>query len=140
LGIALPADFQTTHDVFLYYTSANPTETHIDRFTWDGSSLVFASRLRTLPGGGSIHQGGNIQVGPDNRVYAIIGENVGGSGPLTINNPGTTVSERGVILRMNRDGSAPADNPFSAQAGWEGIYGYGIRNSFGLAFDPLTGV
>jgi hypothetical protein len=54
----------------------------------------------------------------------------------------------GVIIRLNEDGSAPADNPFftvgQRKGGEEGanlqkIFAYGVRNSFGLAFDPLSG-
>jgi hypothetical protein len=54
----------------------------------------------------------------------------------------------GVILRLNEDGSAPADNPFFALgaemggevgANLQKVYVYGIRNSFGMAFDPLSG-
>ena len=44
-----------------------------------------------------------------------------------------------MILRLNDDGTFPADNPFSAQGGnLAKYYAYGIRNSFGLAFDPVT--
>src|SRR5687768_18276209 len=54
----------------------------------------------------------------------------------------------GVILRLNDDGTTPADNPFfnvGTQIGGEvgenirKIFAYGIRNSFGMAFDPLSG-
>ncbi|MFN9972100.1 MAG: PQQ-dependent sugar dehydrogenase, partial [Phycisphaerae bacterium] len=54
----------------------------------------------------------------------------------------------GVVLRLNSDGSTPADNPFfAAGAGLGGevganiqkIYSYGHRNGFGMAFDPATG-
>jgi glucose/arabinose dehydrogenase len=54
----------------------------------------------------------------------------------------------GVILRLNTDGSAPKDNPFykegaerggSVGAGLKKLYAYGIRNSFGMAFDPFSG-
>jgi glucose/arabinose dehydrogenase len=54
----------------------------------------------------------------------------------------------GVILRLNTDGSSPKDNPFykegaerggSVGAGLKKLYAYGIRNSFGMAFDPFSG-
>ena len=54
----------------------------------------------------------------------------------------------GVILRVNDDGSAPADNPFfghGAEVGGEvganiqKIFAYGLRNGFGMAFDPVSG-
>ena len=54
----------------------------------------------------------------------------------------------GVILRLNEDGSNPSDNPFFAAgvamggevgANLQGVWAYGIRNSFGMAFDPRSG-
>src|SRR4051812_1359717 len=54
----------------------------------------------------------------------------------------------GMILRLNDDGSTPTDNPFYAAgterggevgANWQRIFAYGVRNSFGFAFDPRTG-
>jgi aldose sugar dehydrogenase len=54
----------------------------------------------------------------------------------------------GVILRINTDGTAPRDNPFykegqdrggSVGASLKRLYAYGIRNSFGMAFDPFSG-
>jgi len=52
------------------------------------------------------------------------------------------------VLRLNDDGTAPADNPFYAAgaamggevgAGLQKIFSYGHRNSFGIAIDPLSG-
>jgi hypothetical protein len=52
---------------------------------------------------------------------------------------GPAPDDSGVILRLNDDGSPPADNPFFKQGGnLQKYYAYGVRNSFGLAFDPLT--
>ena len=45
-----------------------------------------------------------------------------------------------MILRLNDDGSAPADNPFHSLGGeLQKVFAYGIRNSFGMAFDPYSG-
>src|SRR5262249_18818555 len=53
---------------------------------------------------------------------------------------GTAPDNTGVIFRINNDGSTPSDNPFFTQGGnMAKYYAYGIRNSFGLAFDPMTG-
>jgi aldose sugar dehydrogenase len=113
------------------------------------------------------HNGGVIRFGRDNKLYVIIGDN-GRRGQLqnlpsgpTDTGLGPTVPDdqfggpepddahlTGVILRLNRDGSAPTDNPFySVGAGMGGevgeniqkIFAYGIRNSFGMAVDPITG-
>src|SRR5262245_20488435 len=54
----------------------------------------------------------------------------------------------GFILRLNDDGSTPSDNPFvlagslrggEAGANFQKVFAYGIRNGFGMAFDPVSG-
>lgn len=113
------------------------------------------------------HDGGVITFGMDGKLYIMVGDlgrrsqlqNLP-SGP-TETGLGPTVPDdqfggpepdnahfSGVILRLNRDGSTPSDNPFfSAGAALGGevganiqkIFAYGIRNSFGMAVDPLSG-
>lgn len=107
------------------------------------------------------HDGGVIAFGPDGKLYVMFGD-VGRRGQLQNlpAGPGPGPDDQfggpepddahftGVILRLNPDGTAPADNPFfEAGAGIGGevgqnvqrIFAYGIRNSFGMAFDPLSG-
>jgi glucose/arabinose dehydrogenase len=113
------------------------------------------------------HNGGVVRFGPDGKLYVQMGDN-GRRGHLqnlpcgpTPDCPGPTVPDdqfggpepddahlTGVILRLNDDGSAPSDNPFfahGAQVGGEvganlqKIFAYGIRNGFGMAFDPVSG-
>jgi glucose/arabinose dehydrogenase len=109
------------------------------------------------------HNGGVIRFGPDGKLYVLIGDN-GRRGQLQNlrDGPGGPTRQddqfggpepddahlTGVILRLNDDGTAPSDNPFfAAGAGMSGevganvqkIYAYGLRNSFGMAFDPQSG-
>jgi glucose/arabinose dehydrogenase len=113
------------------------------------------------------HNGGVIRFGPDGKLYIIIGDN-GRRGQLqnlpsgpTDTGLGTPVPDdqfggpepdnahfTGVIIRLNSDGTTPTDNPFFAAGGAIGgeagsniqkIFAYGLRNSFGMAFDPLSG-
>lgn len=113
------------------------------------------------------HNGGVITFGLDGKLYIIFGDN-GRRGQLqnlpsgpTETGLGPTVPDdqfggpepdnahfTGVIIRLNSDGSTPTDNPFfSAGAAIGGevgnniqkIFAYGIRNSFGMAVDPLSG-
>ena len=108
------------------------------------------------------HNGGVIRFGPDGKLYIIIGDN--GRRGQTQNlpqgwSPGNPDDQfggpqpddahlTGVILRLNDDGSTPVDNPFNAAgaaigghvgANVQKVFAYGIRNSFGMAFDPISG-
>src|ERR687892_1719537 len=113
------------------------------------------------------HDGGVITFGPDRKLYILFGD-VGRRGQLqnlpsgpTPTGLGPTVADdqfggpqpdnahlAGVILRLNDDGTTPTDNPFfSAGAAMGGevganvqkVFAYGLRNSFGMAFDPRSG-
>ncbi|OLD57436.1 MAG: hypothetical protein AUI54_02750 [Acidobacteria bacterium 13_1_40CM_2_56_5] len=108
------------------------------------------------------HNGGVLRFGPDRKLYIIIGDN-GRRGQLQNLAEGPTPPQpddqfggpepdnfhlTGVILRLNDDGSTPVDNPFfnagatmSGQVGAniQKIFAYGVRNSFGMAFDPMSG-
>ena len=113
------------------------------------------------------HDGGVLAFGPDGKLYVMFGDagrrsqlqNLP-SGP-TLTGLGTPVPDdqfggpqpddahfTGVILRLNDDGTTPTDNPFfnagTAIGGEVGenikkIFAYGVRNSFGMAFDPVSG-
>jgi len=114
------------------------------------------------------HDGGVLRFGSDGKLYLIYGDQGRRGalqnlpcGPTAIRCPGRITPDdqfggpspdnahfSGVIIRLNDDGTTPPDNPFFAagraiggQAGANirRIYAYGIRNSFGMAFDPLSG-
>ena len=78
---------------------------------------------------GTYHDGGHIDFGPDGKLYAVVGEGHDSSNAQDLTN------DAGKVLRMNRNGSVPADNPFDDSR----IFSYGLRNSFGFAFDPQSG-
>jgi glucose/arabinose dehydrogenase len=108
------------------------------------------------------HDGGVLRFGPDGKLYVIIGD-VGRRGQLQNLEFGPTPPTAddqfggpepddahltGVVLRLNADGSTPTDNPFFAAGAAVGgavganiqkIFAYGVRNSFGMAFDPISG-
>jgi glucose/arabinose dehydrogenase len=131
-------------------------------FQNDGAPTPVGQGDETQPARGN-HNGGVIRFGPDRKLYIVIGDN-GRRGQLQNlkDGPGGPTREddqfggpepddahlTGVILRLNADGSTPTDNPFfaagAAIAGEVGaniqkIYAYGLRNSFGMAFDPRSG-
>ncbi|HVF64853.1 MAG TPA: PQQ-dependent sugar dehydrogenase [Casimicrobiaceae bacterium] len=150
LGIALHPNFPATPSVYLYYTQSStasdtsgspaPTGNHVYRYTWTGSSLVNPTLVIALPvTPGPNHDGGTITFGPDGKLYVVIGD-LNRNGRLQNYPSGPAPDDTSVVLRLNDDGTIPPDNPFSAQGGnLAKYYAYGIRNSFGLAFDPVTG-
>jgi glucose/arabinose dehydrogenase len=110
-------------------------------YAWDGSSLTDPRLLLDLPSTpGTNHQGGKLKVGPDKQLYVVVGE-MQREGQLQNLQNGPPPDDTGVILRVNPfDGSASTNNPFVA-SGEEAsrYYAYGIRNSYGFDFDPVTG-
>lgn len=85
--------------------------------------------LDHLPGG-RVHDGCQLAFGPDGKLYVATGETWKKETAQDLANLG------GKILRLNADGSIPADNPFGATSP---VWSLGHRNPQGLAFDPETG-
>jgi glucose/arabinose dehydrogenase len=146
LGIALHPNFPTNPGVYLYWTESStgvdttvitdvgnpnspfppgedkPLGNRVDRFVWDGTALTYDQHLITLhafqndspelgePLRGN-HNGGQIHFGPDGKLYIIIGDN----------------GRRGNMQNL-------------IHGNIQRIFAYGIRNSFGFAFDPISGV
>ena len=149
LGIAVHPGFSSNRFVYLYFTHSGSTcgplpasspVNRVCRYTWNGSILVNPTPIIDLPGTpGPNHDGGTMTFGPDGKLYIVIGD-LNRDGQLQNFSAGAVPDDTGVILRLNDDGSVPSDNPFFAQGGnLAKYYAYGIRNSFGLAFDPITG-
>ena len=138
--------------VFLYVTESGaqvegiPTEgdvrNRVYSYTWDGTSLTNPQLLLDLPSGpGTNHQGGKLKIGPDNQLYVVVGE-MQREGQLQNFQSGPAPDDTGVILRVNpADGSPSSGNPLSSEPAdpLSKYYAYGIRNSFGIDFDPVTG-
>jgi uncharacterized repeat protein (TIGR01451 family) len=141
----------------------------VDRYIWNGSTLTFDRNLihlrayqadanQQLRGN---HNGGVLRFGPDGKLYILMGDN-GRRGYLQNNQLGPVPDDQfggpdpdnnhltGFILRLNDDGSTPVDNPFGnifselalpseSMANIRKLYAYGVRNGFGLGFDPYSG-
>ena len=98
---------------------------YLSVFDWDGTELVNEEILLTLDAGG-IHNGSRLLVLPDNTLLMTAGDVGASSLSQSLN------SLQGKTLRLNLDGSIPADNPFPDSY----IYTFGNRNSQGLALGP----
>src|SRR5918997_1433618 len=140
--------------VFFYLTEASKEDrsqilgNRIYRFQWNDTdnSLSNGTLILDLPAmQGPNHNGGKLLVDSENRhLYAVIGD-LNRNGMLQ-NLNGSLSDDTSVILRINLDGSPAQGNPFlnisrsdDSYANLSKYYAYGIRNSFGLAIDPLTG-
>jgi len=134
LGIAVDPNFISNHFVYAFYTATGPVN-RVVRFTatTSGGNTVAVNPttpdiiFNSIPAS-NVHNGGNINFGPDGMLYFVVGEN---DIPSEAQNLGTL---RGKISRITPGGNIPSDNPFSNSA----IYSYGHRNSFGFTFHPHT--
>nr|WP_220127248.1 PQQ-dependent sugar dehydrogenase [Halobacillus locisalis] len=126
LGLRLHPDFATNARAFAYHTYEENgaiqnrvivLEKQSD--TWKEVDVI----LEGIPGA-RFHNGGRLEVGPDEKLYVTTGDALQESiaqdrGQLA-----------GKILRMNLDGSVPADNPSEGSH----VYSYGHRNPQGIAW------
>ena len=116
------------------------------KYQWNGKNLVDQKMILDLPAEpGPNHPGGKLVLGKDGYLYTVIGD-LNNNGKLQNFGDGPDPTDSSVILRIDpANGSAPLDNPFSRNqyqntSQIEKYYAYGIRNSFGLAIDPKTGI
>jgi glucose/arabinose dehydrogenase len=136
IGIAFDPDFGVAnHYVYFYYTGLDLLN-HLVRFDAsadvgaDGPFQIFQTESLSQ----NLHVGGSVRFGPDGKLYFAVGDNGYSSNAQDLSNP------HGKILRINKDGSIPSDNPFYGQAGkfWA-IWAYGFRNPWRFQFDGATG-
>jgi glucose/arabinose dehydrogenase len=130
LGIALHPRYPNKPLVYVYVTrsSSGRLRNQILRYRDDHGSGVHRKALFSSAAAGSpYHNGGRIAFGPDGMLYAIVGD------AHDARNAQDSDEDRGKIIRIEPDGDLPSDNPFDDR-----VWAFGIRNSFGFAFDPLT--
>ncbi|MDQ5860267.1 MAG: PQQ-dependent sugar dehydrogenase [Thermoproteota archaeon] len=154
-GTITPSSLPPTTFVFFYLTEASKEDktqalgNRIYRFEWDhaNKSLSNGTLLLDLPVlPGQNHNGGKLIADSDNsHLYAVIGD-LNRKGTLQNFKNGSLPDDTSAIIRINADGSPAQGNPFlnisrsdDSYANLSKYYAYGIRNSFGLAIDPLTG-
>ncbi len=159
LGIAVAPNVTSDGKkyVFLFFTQAGgitdgdefsqkpPAKGNvIYRYEWVSGQLINPKPLLQLPAnpgatGRPDHNGGKLAIGPDGNVYAVIGE-VGGHQTQAANlENGSSPDGTGGVMRVTPDGLPVPNGPFGDKPPVNYYFGYGIRNSFGIGFDPVSG-
>jgi glucose/arabinose dehydrogenase len=157
VGIAVSKNEAGTY-VFLYYTEAESKDdgkvlgNRLYRYEFTNDKLVNPRLLLDLPATpGPFHNGGAITIGPDGYVYVSVGDfssckfTTGISSCETFRTKaenyegGHEPDGRAGILRVTQDGHTVGHGILGASHPLDKYYAYGIRNSFGIDFDPVTG-
>lgn len=159
LGVAVAKSDKNVTHVFLYYTESksedgeddcdtashcksgnDPLGNRLYRYDLVSNKLVNPKLLLDLPSTpGPSHNGGIIKIGPDNNVYVVIGELAWMSTQASnVPQKKAIPDGRGGILRVTEDGQ-PLQGILGNGTQMNLYYAYGIRNSFGMDFDPVTG-
>lgn len=142
-GIALDPNFTTNGYFYLFYTANSPLRDRVSRFTASGNTASLASEVVMWQDNVDAdfwHHGGTIAFGPDGKLYISTGDHFDTSaGAAHVSQ--RLDSYRGKILRINSDGTIPADNPFNDNAGpnLDAIWARGLRNPFRFSFDFPSG-
>lgn len=137
LDVMVPRDFADSREVFFSYAKSQPggagTALAVGRLTPAGDAF---EDLRVIfemsPGGGrGQHFGSRIVEGPQGHLFLTIGDR--GSADLAQDN----AHHNGSVIRLNRDGSVPDDNPLVGVSGARPeIWSWGHRNAQGAALGP----
>ena len=126
LGLVVDPHFAENRYIYLYYTSENGNR--VSRFILNDKLENETVLIDSIPSA-QIHNGGRIKFGPDGKLYVTTGDASNGTSAQDKN------SLSGKILRLNKDGSIPVDNPFNSY-----VYSYGHRDPQGLAWDTQNGI
>ena len=117
-----------------------PLGNRLYRYELVDNKLVNPKLLLDLPASpGGSHNGGSMLIGSDNNIYLPIGEVSYEYGQISNNDDGPPPDGRGGILRITQDGEVAEPTILGDEDPLNKYYAYGIRNSFGIDFDPMTG-
>lgn len=136
-------------NIFVYVTeisNGDILKNRVYKFLWNENKLTNQKLLIDLPAlPGPNHNGGklvlekNSNSSNNDNLYVIIGD-LNHRGILQNLDSRDKPDDTGVILKINsEDGSALETNPFFSNPNTAKYFAYGIRNSFGITIDPLTG-
>lgn len=137
-AILLDPDFDENGYVYIYYTVEHEDHNRLSRFTANGNLAIPNSEVILLDFdelGGNVHNGGAMRWGSDGTLFIAVGDGLRNNTPQSLN------SLLGKMIRINKDGSIPADNPFyeELEGKYRSIYSLGLRNTFTFDIHPVTG-
>ena len=134
-GIAIDPEFEFNHFIYLYYTVSVGNFNRVSRFYYyDGhihkEDEEVLLEINEMSDQVFFHNGGHMEFGLDGKLYIATGD---GSKPSEAQSQSSLL---GKILRINKDGTIPTDNPFYFQNDgvYKSIYALGFRNPFKFNF------
>ncbi|GGB51949.1 dehydrogenase [Roseibium aquae] len=142
LDVAIAPDFASTREVYLSFSEGSPegAGTSVFRGTLvaDGGGFALRDGETVFSGNnrgfGGRHFGSRLAFAPDGTLFVTTGDR--GDRPSAQD----TSNHAGSVLRINRDGSVPSDNPFVGRSGYlPELWSIGHRNVQSAAIHPGTG-
>jgi glucose/arabinose dehydrogenase len=149
-GFTVDPNFATNGFIYCYYTRPDPAKPNqpdsnaknrLSRFKFNlatnkvDTTVPEKILLDNIASPTGYHNGGGLHFGPDGKLYVSVGE-AGPPTPTGVSPASDLSSLNGKMLRINSDGTIPADNPYVGQAGKRGeIWAYGLRNPFTFAIN-----
>ncbi|HMQ80066.1 MAG TPA: PQQ-dependent sugar dehydrogenase [Ignavibacteria bacterium] len=139
IGVCLDPNYAVNRYIYFYYTHSTSHLYRVIRLTENNNvginpKIIFSDSSGTQ---GVVHVAGNLKFGSDNKLYISIGDNGTDANAQNLRN------FKGKILRLNSDGTIPADNPFyddgNPKTGNDDrIWVYGLRNSYDFVISPFN--
>jgi glucose/arabinose dehydrogenase len=142
LGVTFDPNYATNRHVYVYYTATSPVvHNRLSRFTANAAGDLALAGSETIIleldnlSSATNHNGGAIHFGKDGKLYVAVGDNANGA------NAQSFATLHGKMLRLNADGTIPADNPYLGRTTgkYQSIWAMGLRNPFTFAVQPGTG-
>jgi glucose/arabinose dehydrogenase/PKD repeat protein len=140
MDMVLDPNFATNRYYYVFYTLGSPNRDRASRFTAlpDLSGTVSGSEFviyQDPQAASAEHHGGALNFGSDGKLYITTGEHFDPPAAQSLASP------RGKVLRFNKDGTVPTDNPFYDGSGpnVDAVWALGLRNPFRASYDTTTG-
>lgn len=141
LGVVFDPAFESNGYIYLYYTvdgSGSSLRNRVSRFTVTGDTINPDTEFKLIQGeplSATNHNGGALHFGKDGKLYIAVGDNAVASNSQTLSNL------LGKVLRINSDGTIPANNPFYNKASGKrrAIWTMGLRNPYTFGIQPVSG-